>query len=297
VKFITDNRALSIALAISILAHGLFLLVRFTAPDAFRLKSDDQGLEVVLVNAKHQKAPVKADALAQANLDGGGNADAGRAKSPLPDMQRVEDGDSVDVVRRRVAQLEALQQQMLAQLQHKTVMTSAKGDKLPVAVAPVADSAHETEEVAAVMARMEAEIARNIETYNKRPKKTQITPSTREVGYALYYKKIQEKIERVGTLNFPQSNGQKLYGSLLMSIPVFQDGTIYDKEGGIRVERSSGNPELDRAAVAIVKRSAPFDRLPANMRSTGKDDVWEIITRFNFTRDEGVRAQMQGNSQ
>lgn len=294
VKFITDNRTLSIALAISLFVHGVLLLVHFTAPEVLRFKSDDQGLEVILVNAKHQKKPVKAEALAQANLDGGGNADAGRAKSPLPDMQRLEDGDSVDAVRRKVAELEALQQQILSQLQQKTVMTSATGEKIAVPVAPVANSAQDTEEVAAVMARMEAEIARDIETYNKRPKKTQITPSTREVGYALYYKKMQEKIEKVGTLHFPEANGHKLYGDMVISIPVFQDGAIYEKEGGVRVERSSGNPALDRAAIAIVRRSAPFDRLPATMRTTGKDDVWEIITRFHFTRNEILRAQMQG---
>jgi protein TonB len=294
VKFITDNRALSIALAISVFVHGMLLLVHFTAPEALRFKSEDQGLEVILVNAKHQKAPVKADALAQANLDGGGNADTGRAKSPLPDMQRLEDGDSVDVVRRKVAELEALQQQILTQLQQRTLISSASGEKMALPVAPVPNSAQDTEDAAAVMARMEAEIARDIETYNKRPKKTQITPSTREVGYALYYKKMQEKIEKVGTLHFPEANGKKMYGDMLMSIPVFQDGTIYEKEGGVRVEQSSGNPALDRAAIAIVKRSAPFDRLPANMRSTGKDDVWEIITRFHFSRNETLKAQMQG---
>ncbi len=293
-KFITDNRTLSIALAISLVVHGVFLLAHFTTPDAFRFKSDDQGLEVILVNAKHQKKPVKAEALAQTNLDGGGNADKGRAKSPLPDMQRLEDGESVNALRRKVADLEALQQQILSQLQQKTVMTSALNEKMALAVAPVVNSAQDTEEITAVMARMEAEIAKDIETYNKRPKKTQITPSTREVGYALYYKKMQEKIEKIGTLNFPQVNGKKLYGDMLLSIPVFQDGTIYEKEGGVRVERSSGNPALDRAAVAIVKRSAPFERLPANMRTTGKDDVWEIVTRFHFSRNDVLNAQIQG---
>jgi protein TonB len=293
VKFFKENRILSIALVVSLLVHGLFLLVRFTAPDTSRERSDDQGLEVILVNAKHQKMPVKADALAQANLDGGGNADKGRATSPLPDMQRIEDGDTVDVVRKKVAELEALQQKMLAELQQKTVMTST-GQKIAVPTAPVEKAAPDTEDVQAMMARMEAEIAKDITAYNQRPKKTQITPSTREVGYALYYKKMQEKIEKIGTLHFPEANGQKLYGEVLMSIPVFQDGTLYTKEGGVRVERSSGNPALDAAAIAIVQRSAPFDRLPANMRSTGKDDVWEIITRFHFTRNAEMRAHMQG---
>jgi len=139
---------------------------------------------------------------------------------------------------------------------------------------------------------MEAEVARNIEEYNKRPKKTQITARTREAGYALYYKAMQEKIERLGTLNFPQKDGKKLYGELVIYIPVFQDGTIYEKEGGVRVERGSGNAALDSAALAIVRRSAPFGRFPDNMRTTSKDDIWEIITRFRFTHEETLQTDM-----
>jgi protein TonB len=146
-------------------------------------------------------------------------------------------------------------------------------------------------DTARAMARMEAEVAKSVEEYNKRPKKTQITPSTREVGYAQYYKTLQDKIEKVGTLNFPTKDGNKLYGELLVIIPVYQDGTIYERDGGVVVKTSSGNPVLDQAAVAIVRRSAPFGRFPENMRTTGRDDVWEIVTRFRFTRDQGLQAQ------
>lgn len=141
------------------------------------------------------------------------------------------------------------------------------------------------------MARMEAEVARDTEQYNKRPKKTQITPSTREVGYAQYYKTMQDRFEKIGTLNFPARDGKKLYGELLIVIPVFQDGSIYERDGGVVIRTSSGNAALDRAAVSIVRRSAPFGRFPDNMRTSGKDDVWEIIMRFRFT-GEGVQAQL-----
>ena len=43
-------------------------------------------LDVVLVNSKSATKPDKADALAQANLDGGGNTDEKlRAKTPVPE--------------------------------------------------------------------------------------------------------------------------------------------------------------------------------------------------------------------
>ena len=278
------------------LLHGLLLAVRFAAPEPMRFKPVDPGLEVILVNAKHDKKPVKAEALAQANLDGGGNADAGRAKSPLPNLKKTEDGDNIKAARRRVAELEQ-QQKVLAQNAKQTRTTAPKTTPQESPnPAPPTPAAPDDNENARALARAEAEINRQIEDYNKRPRKTQITPSTREVGYAMYYSQLQKRIENIGTLNFPQQNGKKLYGELVIYIPVFQDGTIYEKEGGPRIERPSGNPALDEAALRIVRRAAPFGRFPDNMRTTGKDDVWEIITRFKFTRDDAVQTELRGGS-
>ena len=295
-KHFLQDRTLVIAVVISVLLHGLLLAVRFSAPEPVRFKPVDPGLEVILVNARHEKKPVKAEALAQANLDGGGNADAGRAKSPLPNLKKSEDGDNVKAARRRVAELEQ-QQKVLAQDAKKTrtsaPKTTPQDSPNPTSPTPAAPDEQENSRA---LARAEAEISRQIEDYNKRPRKTQITPSTREVGYAMYYSQLQKRIENIGTLNFPQQNGKKLYGELVIYIPVFQDGTIYDKEGGPRVERPSGNPALDEAALRIVRRAAPFGRFPDNMRTTGKDDVWEIITRFKFTRDDAVQTELRGGS-
>jgi protein TonB len=296
VKLVPQNRTLAIAVAISVAAHAALLAVRFAAPDTFRFKPTDPGLEVILVNAKHDRKPVTADALAQANLDGGGNAEQGRTKSPLPDLRKSEDGDNARMRKRRVDALEEQQRKLLAQIEQKRQFSApaAHEQRQPDPLSrpdgtDLIDSARE-------IARREAEIARNVEDYNKRPKKTQITPRTREVGYAMYYKALQEKIEKIGTLNFPQKNGKKLYGELVIYIPVYQDGSLYEREGGARVERSSGNADLDHAALKIVRRAAPFGRFPDNMRSAGKDDVWEIITRFKFTREDALRADLRGSS-
>lgn len=279
-----------IALAVSVAAHALLLAVRFAAPEVFRMQPADPGLEVILVNARHAKAPAKAEALAQANLEGGGASEAGRSKSPLPDLRRSENGDSIKALQRRIAELEQLQQNVLTRVQ-----------KSDFAAAPVRDKdtpdpkrrGQDETDTARQIARMTAEITQTIEDQNKRPKRTHISPSTREVGYALYYKEMQKRVEETGTLNFPQQNGRKLYGDLVVSIPIFQDGNLYQKEGGPRVERSSGNPALDKAALDIVRRAAPFGAFPHNMRSVGKDDLWIVITRFTFTREEKMKAELQ----
>lgn len=285
-----QNRFLLIAILLSLLAHGALLAVRFAAPAPLAERPADPGLEVILVNAKHAAKPLKAEALAQANLDGGGNAEAGRAKSPLPDLRKMANGASVAPSSSRIAALEKQRNDLLTQIQHPS----------PLSVAPLVEQSpqhplpagQDLLETSKALARMSAEISQSIDDQNKRPRKTFITPSTQEVGYAMYYKAMQKRIEEIGTLNFPQQNGRKLYGELVVQIPVFMDGEIYQKEGGIQIKQSSGNPALDNAALAIVRRAAPFGRFPPNMLSRDKDDLWVIITRFKFTREEKMESKL-----
>lgn len=293
-KSFQQNRFLYTAIGISLLAHAALLAVRFVAPPPNLAKPTDPGLEVILVNAKHKNAPLKAEALAQANLDGGGTVDKGRSKSPLPDMRKMETGDSIQATQRRIAALEEQQRNLLTRIKRDDPFKAPPVTE-NTKVDPLARGADLLESSKAI-ARRAAEISETIEDQNKRPRKTFLSPSTRGVGYAMYYKTLQKRIEDVGTLNFPQKNGRKLYGQLVLSIPVFQDGTIYDKEGGIEVTTSSKNPALDQAAVDIVRRAAPFGKFPPNMRSSDRDDLWVVITTFKFTRDDKLEAEMLGGA-
>lgn len=289
---LADRQLLLIAVAISLLLHAVLLSIRFVSPDDLQLKPADRGLEIILMNTADQRVPLQADALAQVNLNGGGNAEHGRATSPLPDSGRTSAGTLLEMQRQRVAELEQQQARMLAQL------TSNKAEHALPRPEPTKASepgvAPETEASASLLARREAEIARDIADYNKRPVKTQLTPSTRLVEYAMYYTALQQRIEQTGTQHFPERDGKKMYGELIVYIPVFQDGSIYEKEGGPRVERSSGNAALDQAALLIVRRAAPFGSFPAALRRDGKTHVWEIVTRFHFTRDQTLESRSTG---
>ena len=298
VKSLLENRGLAIALAASVIAHGALLAVRFSAPDSFKFQPTDPGLEVILVNAKHDRAPVKAEAIAQANLDGGGNAQDGRAKSPLPNAGQTSNGEGLQAMRRRIEEMER-QQRMLAQISNKSPFVTAPASEDMPRRNPQLTDGKDVNQSPRELQRREAEISRRIEDENKRPKKTFISPSTREAGYAIYFDQVRQRIEKIGTLNFPQKDGKKLYGELTMSISIFQDGQIYkkDRDGGISIDRSSGNPALDEAARRIVMRAAPFSAFSKNMRSTDRDHVWVMTTRFRFTRDDGLEAQMQGSLQ
>lgn len=246
------------------LLHVIFLMIHFRLPDFSQDKFKEPDLEIILTQTKQSAAPEHAAALAQNNFNG---------------SQEVEDAP---------AEVPAEKQKK----QKKFQVLAPKINTAPrTTTSPIAPNTAALKE----MTDIETEINKNIEHINNRPNYKKITPSTREVGYAMYYKALQERIEKIGTFNFPSRNGKRMYGELIVSIPIFQDGTIFNKNGGARIERSSGNPDLDHAALAIVERSAPFGRFPDNMRSVGKDDVWEIIVRFNFTRDDALQTTTFGN--
>lgn len=118
-----------------------------------------------------------------------------------------------------------------------------------------------------------------------------ITASTRDPAYAMYYRALRSRIEHIGNINFPQRNGARLYGELTVRIPVYKNGTIEEREGGVSIARSSGNPALDNAALNIVRRAAPFGPFPGKAQTTA--DVWVIITRLKFTQDQGHHPQIQ----
>lgn len=271
--------------------------MHFVAPRPAETSATDPGLEVILVNAKHDKKPLNAQALAQANLDGGGAHDTGRSKSPLPDMNKTENGERVMVAKKQIEELEENQKKLMDQVRNKTKFSTQKpNDKLTPEENKLYNSGRDTQDSTQALARMAAEISQTIEDQNKRPRKTFITPSTQAVGYAMYYKALQKRIEDMGTMNFPQKDGRKLYGELIIYIPIFQDGSIYERDGGPKVEKSSGNAALDAAALRIVRRAAPFGKFPPNMRSKDKDDLWVVITRFKFTRDEQLETELRGGA-
>lgn len=287
-----EDQRLWIAVGFSFLLHAALLAVKFAPPMNQTSKPLSSGLEIILVNARHDKAPVNADALAQANLSGGGNTELGRARSPLPNLQQSVDGNHIETQRRKIAELEQQQERMLSQLStlsKERIKVAEKSIKKSVDVS----TKPETMDTVA-LARREAEIAKQVSDYNKRPIKSQLTPSTREVSYAVYYATLQKQIERTGTRYFPQQEGKKMYGDLIVYIPVYQDGSIYEKEGGPRIEKTSGNRMLDHAALAIVRRAAPFGNFPKGALGDGKTHVWEIITRFRFTRDEILETSAAG---
>lgn len=273
------------AILASIGVHAGVLSLRFAAPQTFDRLLDDAPLEVVLVNQRTADAPAKPQAIAQANLDGGGDRDKGRATTPLPFTATVAHGDAAVDQQRQLSELQHKQQQLLTQVRQQIVQLAqtAQRESDP-------QQKQALEQKRRQLLDMLGAIERQIAQQNAKPRRRFIGPATREAAYAIYYDKLRSKIETLGTREFPQQDGHKLYGSLIMAMTIAADGHLVASE----VVQSSGNPTLDRQARAIVSAAQPFGRFTAAMLAQADQIV--VVSRFRFTRERQMETTMQAPS-
>ncbi len=273
---------LQIAVTASIAVHAALLAWPAIDPEGFRRTFEDTPLEVILVNSKSNEAPAKAQAIAQRNLAGGGEAERGRATSPLPSAMVTEIGDSAEDARKQIEQLQETQQQLLAQVRRE-LASLPQPDPRQDQGRPQDQS---QEERRRQLLQLLAEIEKRINAENSRPKKRYISPATREEVYAIYYDQLRRKIEDRGTRNFPEFQGKKLYGELVMIITVNSAGRILETE----IVQASQSQLLDKRAISIVQAAAPFGPFTPAMRKQA--DQLVIPTRFRFSRDEGLETSV-----
>lgn len=274
---------LQLALGVSIAVHAVLLTVRFVDPQAIERVFRDTPLEVILINARGTVAPDQALAIAQARMAGGGEADSGRATSPLPSTLLSDSGDTLEEEQhKRVRHLQKQQTMLLAQVRQQLAALPLPD---PKQAQPNPERAAQ-EEKRRLLIKQLAEIERRIKQDSQKPRKRYIGPSTREEAYAIYYDRLRRRIEDKGTQNFPAAGGKKLYGELTMVVTVDQQGRVVSTE----VAESSGNRLLDRRAETIARSAAPFGRFSPDMRQQADQIV--LVSRFRFSRNETLETRI-----
>ena len=281
--FFPSLSTLQLALSASVLLHAVVLSVRFVDPEGFNRVFQDTPLEVILVNAKSTERPDKAQAIAQFALAGGGEADKGRATSPLPYSALTAVGNDFEDAQQKMDALQEQQTQLLAQLR-KQLAALPPPDPRP---ASQSNASSEQEDKRRQLVKLLAEIEKRINEENARPKKRFISPATREEVYAIYYDAMRRKVEDKGTDNFPEQGGKKLYGELTMIVTVNHDGRVLETE----IVQGSGNHLLDKRAQAIARAAGPFGSFNAEMRRQA--DQIAVVSRFKFTRDQTLETSVQ----
>jgi len=261
-----------LALCISLVIHIIFLSVRwgFGEIENRRLNTP---LSVVLVNASNNTPPKEANKLAQADLQGGGKTEIQDATA----LHRARLGAEA-----RLEVLEKQQKQMLAKLTEERLRSGGRKSGDDQKMTPQLNS-------------LEAELAKRLQTDGREPRRKFLTgTNAKAVTFAHYYDAMRQKIEAYGSAFFPRANGRPLYGSLVIVISVDAQGRITTNaqgKDGLSIGRSSGNPELDRQAIAIVRTSAPFGPFPSEMRN--QIDVLDWVSTFEFARDGADRLELR----
>ena len=291
---------LSVAIPLSLVFHVLLLLIHFAVPEAESAQSRLDSLEVVLVNARSKNVPKDATLIAQHDLDGGGDQEKNaRATTPLPStVQR--DGDALsDMVRRKP--------ETTTVSAPTKVMTAANSEgetrAVPVkeakqadqpAPAPAQRSGQDETDSVATASDLRAEINRKLNAYEKRPKYEFIGSRAKGSATALYIDQWRQKVERVGTLNFPVGRRGKLYGKLVITVWINGDGTVKetkvsnivpDKKMGNRKQDDDLKADMNFAAIQIIRKAAPFAALTDEERRECRCDGVVISRTLHFTKD------------
>jgi len=252
------------------------------------MKASANALDVVLVNSRHARKPTHAQAYAQANLDGGGNSEADqRASTPLSLSPDTHEDDDVVQAQRRVTAMEVQQREIMTRLKAKVAAQSAPNRDEPAPPTPMLPtiSGLDLANHALAVARLEAQIEREMNQYNKRPRVKNIGARTEEYRFAQYVEDWRQKIERIGNLNYPEAAKGRWYGSLTLTVIIKSSGELQDVE----INRSSGIALLDEAAKRIVRMSAPYGAFPDDIKRD--TDVLAITRKWSFTHDDMLQSQ------
>jgi protein TonB len=276
----TTDKLMPWALGISLMVHAVVLAVRLSPPENIDRLVRDSGLEVILVNTESdEKIPPKPKAIAQTNLSGGGETTSERSTSPLINSPTTRSGQADNQVHQKMTEKEREQAELLT----RTKQTLAK---LNLNHIDNKDPAIERQRQQLV--NLLTQIEKRIQEENARPRKRYVSPSSQEASYARYYDVMRRKIEAKGTIDFPHSQGQKPYGSLIMVITLDTRGQVISTD----ISQSSGNPLLDFHAKHIAREAGPYGPFNESMRK--EMDQLALVTRFSFDHNNTLQTSLQG---
>ena len=281
---VSDGDRLSFTVVIALALHGLIILTDFLEEDP---EPAPFTMEITLSRFEDDVKPDKADFLAETNQLGSGTLEEkSRVTTPIESQQfnnleqlAASPSPSQDKVEQRDRQVVS---SIASERLRPSLFDRVLEENKPSEVQPRKSILERSLEIA----ELEADLDRQRQNYAKRPRVTRLTAaSTMKAVDSQYVAHVVSKIERTGSLNFPEESGRRLYGKPRVSISIYSDGTIKD----VVVLESSGDLVLDSKTINIVHRAAPFAPFPKNVRK--ERDVLELIRTFSYHKS-GVSSYL-----
>jgi len=263
------------------LAHAVLILgISFEMPKPPEVK---KSLTIALVRNPSREAPEKADFLASENQFGSGDHSEKAIPRSEPTPQEGP-GRQAENAPSPAEVPEAKPKRVLRQekSERKIVAADQGAEKRPEPQPAKLTAASLSQQIA----ELSAQLNQSRENYARRPRLVYINSvNAHKYKAAAYEKAWQEKIERVGNLNYPdEARRRNLSGSLLLSVGINPDGTVYS----VKVRHSSGHSVLDDAAMNIVQLAAPFAPFPQELKQEA--DVLIITRTWRFENDHRLET-------
>lgn len=254
---------LTTTLFLAALFHGIVILgVTFAAPRM--VAGPTPTLEVLLLTGADTRAAdnLEAEYLAQRNQVGTGTTrDAVRPANPASSALPMAQDGMVDGT--------GSEYREATTGQRSTEFVSSRSDRSEVSYRSGEDSpARAAETPLALAPTAPSPIATSATDTSLRLRgredgKYEVIPNTRQSIIAPYLDAWRQKVERLGTMNFPQiAKNVKATANPVLEVAIRADGSV----GQIIVRRSSGRKELDQAALSILRLASPFDPFPPDLR-------------------------------
>ena len=285
---VTQSDRMSLTIFFALAIHAILILgISFDLMDS----SNDviTTMEITLVHQRSDDEPEKADYLAQENqLGGGAQQEKSRPSSPFSNPLPIPEKGFAPNSRRAMAPppITASQKQTeIMSVDQSNQRVNNQKLKEETTVTTKSLTAAQLFERSQQIAELSAEINKLKNAFQQTPKHTWVHgANAKKYRFASYMDAWRAKVERIGNLNYPEVvTRKKLTGSLLLDVAINPDGSILST----RIIRSSGYPELDRAALRIINMSAPFPPLTKDIL---KDtDVLHIPRVWRF--QQGNRLQ------
>ena len=252
-------------------------------------------IEVVLVQTHSSHAREDANYLAQANQEGGGWSEK-EGRPSTPTLAPFPDHNANQVTTPAPVEVAAAATQVdtkqLTTNVPSTHSVEAQNNFVPIEDVPDQGDSEQTTpesidpidtnqiaELRSSVASIQAEIDQKYESLAKKsPKEKWITSlNAKESKYAIYMDSWRRKVEKIGTLNYPEeAKSRKIAGNLILNVAINANGTIRRVE----ILKSSGKTILDNAALRIIHQAAPFPPFSAEMRKEA--DVLHVTRTWEF---------------
>ena len=279
----SDKDRMGMSTFMALLVHMVIILgITFAAPKLREIEGLPT-LEVTLVQTRSELTPEEAEFLAQFSQIGGGDVnDDSIAQNPLPvreiSEQNMDLPTQPQTPQKRVTPNREVTDLMSQEEDPRKVrVNKPKQAKTQQRLRPRDAGFLPHSQPEQERARKWAEINRNWQEHQSKPRHKYLNARTREYKYAKYIAEWEAKVQRVGNLTYPEKVRRLgLSGEVTLDVAVNPNGSIRN----ITVVNSSGNKLLDDVAIRSARLAAPFAPFPPEIRS--ETDVLHMTRKWEL---------------